>query len=449
MIKLYNTLKRTKENFKSIKNKQVGLYTCGPTVYDFAHIGNLRTYIFEDILKRVLEFNGYKVNHIENITDVDDKTIRKSIENKVTLKELTQKYEKYFLDDLEKLNIEKASVYPHASDNISEMQKIIQKLLDNDIAYLSDDGSIYFNIKKYKKYGQFANLDIENLMHGKRIASDNYEKEGIGDFALWKAWQPADGNNFWLPEFKIKNLKLKICLKGRPGWHIECSAMSNKYLGQPFDIHAGAVDLIFPHHQNEIAQSESAEGKTMADYWLHGEHLLVDGHKMSKSLKNYYTLSSIEKKGIEPLAFRYLCLETHYRSKLNFTWDSLQAAQNTLNKIRELGYRQNNVETKEQSKETKKIIDAFNDDLDSSKALALLHKANNYSLWLEFEPILGLGLKAYGLKLTAIQNKLIKEREQARADKDFKKADDIRVELEKQGIIIEDTADGTKVIPKK
>lgn len=451
MIKLYNTLSRKKENFKPIKNKQVGLYTCGPTVYDFAHIGNFRTYIFEDVLRRVLEFNGFKVKHVENITDVDDKTINKSIENKVTLKELTQKYEKYFLSDLKKLNIEKASFYPHASDNISEMQKIIQKLLDKDIAYLSSDGSIYFNIKKYKKYGKFANLDMENLLHGKRVSSDNYEKEGTGDFALWKAWQPSDGDNFWLPKFKIKNLKLKIVvLKGRPGWHIECSAMSNKYLGQPFDIHAGAVDLIFPHHQNEIAQSESAEGKKMADYWLHGEHLLVDGHKMSKSLKNYYTLASIEKKGIDPLAFRYLCLETHYRSKLNFSWESLKAAENTLNHIRELGFRSSRISSIEprSSKIYNQIVNAFNDDLDTPKALALLHKANDFNLWLKFEPILGLKLQATSYKLPAKYINLIKDREAARKNKDFALADKIRKDLEKEGIIIEDTPDGTKIIPK-
>jgi len=467
MIKLFDTGKKKKVAFKPLKKGKVGLYTCGPTVYDFAHIGNLRTYIFEDVLRRILEFDGLKVKHVENITDVDDKTIKRAGEEKISLKALTGKFEKLFFGDLEKLNIEKANIYPKATDNINEMIKLIQKLLDKGIAYLSDDGSIYFNIKKFKSYGEFAHLDLAGLKHGARVVSDNYEKEGVGDFVLWKAWQPSDGPNFWVPSFKIKlasnNYRL-ASIKGRPGWHIECSAMSANFLGQPFDIHAGGVDLVFPHHQNEIAQSEAAGSTKMANYWLHGEHLLVDGKKMAKSDKNYHTLADIEKKGIEPLAFRYLCLETHYRSKLNFTWESLKAAQNTLNHIKELSFRQKNtpdvkevlhigsesgtMRKSEYKKAYNDILSALNDDLDIPKALALLHKANSFNLWLKFDSILGIKLVSNVYHLTSNQRQLIKDRELARTEKDFALADKIRKELEKTGIIVEDTPSGPKTIPK-
>lgn len=438
MIKLYNTLTRKKDTFGPIKNKTVGLYTCGPTVYDYAHIGNLRSYIFEDVLHRVLEFNKYKVKQVMNITDIDDKTIKRSMDEKKPLEKITQKYTELFLADSKKLNIERASLYPKATDNIKEMIGLIQKLLDKKIAYLSQDGSVYFSIEKFNNYGKFAGLDLAGLRKGSRVSSDEYQKEKIGDFVLWKKWIPADGDNFWLAKFK------NFEIKGRPGWHIECSAMSKKYLGQPFDIHAGAVDLIFPHHENEIAQSEAAYGKKLANYWTHGEHLLVDNKKMAKSAGNYYTLADIIKKGFDPLAFRYLCLETHYRSKLNFTWKSLEAAQNTFNSIRELAYRKID---EQRNKETEKqILTAFNDDLDTPKALALLHKSNDYNLWLKFEPILGLGLSSIVYHLSSDQDRLIKDREQARVAKDFARSDEIRNKLADQGIIIEDTKNGTRVV---
>jgi cysteinyl-tRNA synthetase len=453
MIKIYNTLGRKKEDFKPLKDKKVGYYTCGPTVYDYAHIGNLRTYIFEDVLRRVFKFNGYEVKHVENITDIDDKTIKRSQADKISLKELTEKYEKDFMLDLKKLNINTNSLFTRATDNIDDMVKLIQKLLDKDIAYLSKDGSIYFNISKFNKYGEFANLDMSGLKHDARVSSDEYDKEGYGDFVLWKVHSSSDGDNFWIPEFNIK-LKADGCklvaLKGRPGWHIECSAMSQKYLGTTFDVHAGAVDLIFPHHQNEIAQSEAVTGKLMAKYWIHGEHLLVDGKKMAKSAGNFYTLKNIEKKGIDPLAFRYLCLESHYRSKMNFSWEALHAAQNALNHIRELGFRSSQISSIEPqtSKIYNQVLNALNDDMDTPKALALLHKANDFSLWLKFDPILGLKLKVISYKLTVNQRQLIKDREVARDKKDFALADKIRKDLEKEGIIIEDTQEGTKVIPK-
>ncbi|OGD66864.1 cysteine--tRNA ligase, partial [Candidatus Berkelbacteria bacterium RIFCSPHIGHO2_12_FULL_36_9] len=354
MIKLYNTLSKTKEVFKPIKGKTVGFYTCGPTVYDCAHIGNFRTYIFEDVLRRVLEFNGYKVNHIENITDVDDKTIKRSIQKKMSLHNLTEKFTNIFFSDLKKVNIKPAVKFPRATKHIKQMVELIQKLLDKNIAYLSDDRSIYFSIKKFKNYGKFANLDLMGLKEGARVLADEYQKEQGSDFVLWKKWNKNDGDNFWKQEFAISDPSTSLpraysgqvgtskryAIKGRPGWHLECSAMSKKYLGQPFDIHAGAVDLIFPHHQNEIAQSEAAYGKKMVNYWIHGEHLLVDKKKMAKSAGNFYALADIIKKDYHPLALRYLCLESHYRSKMNFTWKALDAAQNTLNAIRQLGQRQ-------------------------------------------------------------------------------------------------------------
>jgi len=433
-ISLYNTLKRKKETFTPLQDKKVGFYTCGPTVYDYAHIGNFRTYIFEDILRRVLESNDYKVNQVMNITDIDDKTIKRSREEKVSLKSLTEKYTKIFRDDIKKLNIQLASAYPKATENIPEITEMIKKLLIQKKAYQQTDG-VYFKISSFENYGRLAQLDAANLEAGAsgRVHKDEYNKESASDFVLWKAWDKNDGDTYWQTEFG----------KGRPGWHIECSAMSKKYLGQPFDIHAGAVDLIFPHHENEIAQSESAFGKPMVNYWIHGEHLLVAGKKMAKSSHNFYTLGDILKKGFDPFAFRYLCLETHYRTKMNFTWESLEAAAKTLKNIRQLAYRD---EKKINPVLIKKIQTVFNDDLNTPKALALLHQANNYNLWLKFEPILGLGLKKETTKVSVKIKDLIKTREEARAKGDFKTADKIRKELTSKGIKIEDTPDGTKIL---
>ncbi len=444
-IYLYNTLSRKKEEFKPIKKNQVGIYTCGPTVYDNAHIGNLRTYIFSDILRRVLEFNGYKVKQAMNITDIDDKTIKRSQKEGIKLQTLTQKYEQAYLKNLSSLNIKKPTNLIRATEHIKQMVALIQLLLDKNIAYLSTDNSIYFSIKKFKKYGQFARLDLKGLKHGARVLADEYEKETLGDFVLWKAWSKDDGENFWEPSFKIKNLKLKIItIKGRPGWHIECSAMSRQYLGQPFDIHTGAVDLIFPHHQNEIAQSEAAYGEPLAYYWVHSEHLLVNNKKMAKSAKNYFILDDLTKKGTNPLAFRYLCLNTSYHSKLNFTLFGLQAAENALNAIYEMASREYSKISKRDIKEVEK---AFNDDLDTPKALAILHQKNNFNLWLEFEPILGLGLKKITNKdISHKANKLLQDREEARRQRDWKQADKVRDELTKLGYKIEDTPSGSKLI---
>src|SRR3989338_8353872 len=313
-LKLYNTLTRKKEVFKPIKDKIVNLYTCGPTIYDYAHIGNFRAYICSDILKRYLKYKGFKVKHIMNITDVDDKTIKGANQQKISLKDYTKKYEKIFFEDIEALNIDKADVFPKATEHIKEMIDLVKKLLKNGIAYKSEDGSIYYDISKFKDYGKLSHTKIKELKEGARVNQDSYEKESANDFALWKAYHEEDGNIFWQTEIG----------KGRPGWHIECSAMSMKYLGSHFDIHAGGVDLVFPHHENEIAQSEAFTGKKFVNYWFHNEHLLVDGRKMSKSLGNYYTLRDLLTKNYNPKAIRYLLLSTHYRQQLNFLKKNLK-----------------------------------------------------------------------------------------------------------------------------
>ena len=321
MLKLYNTLVGKKQAFNPIKNRLVKIYTCGPTVYWYAHLGNLRTYIFEDILRRALKYNGYKIKQVMNITDVEDKIIKKAVSEKKNIFEITKPYTKIFFEDLKKLNIEKPEILPKATAHIKEMISMIEKLLEKGFAYKGEDGSIYFNVSQFKKYGRLSGLKKKELKIGARIASDEYKKEEAQDFVLWKS--KKQNEPFWPSPFG----------KGRPGWHIECSAMSIKYLGENFDIHAGGVDLIFPHHENEIAQSEASTGKKFANFWLHGEHLLVNNQKMSKSLNNIYTLREIEQNKINPLAFRYLTLTSHYRSKLNFTLESLNASQNALNNL--------------------------------------------------------------------------------------------------------------------
>ena len=276
-IRYFNTLTREKDEFKPISGMHVGLYTCGPTVYDYAHIGNWRTYLFEDILRRHLEYRGFVVKHVMNITDVDDKTIRGTKAKGITLDEYTEPFIKAFFEDRDALDVEAASEYPRATRHVSEMVAIIKVLIDKGIAYKTEDGSIYYDITKFPGYGKLSHFRIEELKAGARVKSDEYEKAQVSDFALWKAWDEVDGNVFWETELG----------KGRPGWHIECSAMSAEYLGQPFDLHTGGVDNIFPHHENEIAQSEGAMGRKFVNYWMHSEHLRVDGRKMSKSLGEF------------------------------------------------------------------------------------------------------------------------------------------------------------------
>ncbi|MCL5004483.1 MAG: cysteine--tRNA ligase [Patescibacteria group bacterium] len=453
MINLYNTLARKKQTFKPLRGKNVGIYTCGPTVYNFAHLGNLRTYIFEDILRRVLKYNSYKVKQIMNITDVEDKIIKKAQQEKKNINQITKPYAKIFLEDLKKLSIEKAEKYPLATKHIKEMIALISGLIKKGIAYKGEDGSIYFNIQKFKNYGKLSQLQKREIKIGARVSADEYNKEQAQDFVLWKTKKLNEP--FWKSPFG----------DGRPGWHIECSAMAMKYLGKTFDIHAGGVDLIFPHHENEIAQSEAATGKKFVNYWLHGEHLLVNNEKMSKSLGNIYTLRDLEQKNFNPLAFRYLVLTSHYRSKLNFTWESLQAAQNALNNLHNemiiINADKKSASISENQRKLayeKQFLDAINDDLNTPKAIALVRKivkdknlSSNAkkSLVLKLDKALGLGLKNVKSEKIPLKIKqMADERDKLRANKQFIPADLLRKKIEELGYIVEDTAAGPKILRK-
>ena len=459
-FKIYNTLTRKKEIFKPIEKNLVKIYSCGPTVYDFAHIGNFRAYICSDILKRYLKYKGFKVKHVMNITDVDDKTIKGANKEGISLGEYTQRYERAFFEDLESLNIDKADIYPRATEHIKEMAAIIKRLLDNETAYKSEDGSIYCNISKVEDYGELSHTKVQELKEGARVKQDSYEKEEAKDFALWKAYDKEDGDVVWKTE--IGN--------GRPGWHIECSAMSMKYLGEHFDIHAGGIDLIFPHHENEIAQSESYSGKKFVNYWFHNEHLLVDSHKMSKSLGNFYTLRDLLGKGHHPKAIRYLLLSAHYRVQLNFTEDAVKAAENAVQRLQDFMIKLKEIKNDARNKETDKLIaktkkefeKAMDDDLNISEALShifeFVKEINTLmmknkigendakkitSLMKDFDKVLGI-LEEKEEKLIPELKKLIDEREEARKNKDFARADEIRNELKQRGVILEDTKEGVR-----
>jgi len=458
-VKLYNVLRRRKEIFRPIRKDWVGLYTCGPTVYNFAHIGNLRTYIFEDVLRRTLEYAGYEVRHVMNITDVDDKIIRDAKKAGKSIFEFVKPYERAFFEDIKKLNIKRASKFPKATKHIKEMKLLIQNLLEKGLAYKAG-GSVYFDISKFKKYGRLSGLRHGNRTSDgsttsyRRIDTDEYDKEDIQDFVLWKGKKPGEPS--WSTPFG----------KGRPGWHIECSAMSMKYLGSTFDIHAGGIDLIFPHHENEIAQSEGATGKPFVNFFVEGEHLLVEGNKMSKSIGNIITLRDIESRGFHPLAFRYLTLGAHYRSKINFTWKSLEAAQNSLEKLHD--FIRDLKKTRKQnlysgryknfaSVVKKRFKEAVFNDLDTAQALAvmweLIHDFNQNPLrynpkeilkiLYDFDKILGLGFKT--IKPEKIPGKimsLVQKRENLRKEKKWEEADLIREEIRKLGYTIEDKPEG-------
>src|SRR3989344_4732772 len=318
---VYNTLSRTTQELRPRENGKIRMHRSGPTVYAHVHIGNLRAFLFADLLKRTLRHFGLYVYHVMNITDVDDKIIRDAQAAHKSREDFVAEYERAFFDDLNAINVNPADEYPRATEHIPKIQELIQSLLDQKLAYLGADGSIYYAIKTFPHYGKLAHIDLSTLKEGAsgRVKNDEYTKEEVRDFALWKAYEPTDRHTHWNLAVTIDGKKHTI--KGRPGWHIECSAMSTQYLGDTFDIHTGGVDLIFPHHENEIAQSEGATGKKFVNIWMEGEHLLVNGEKMAKRLGNIYTLADITKKGFDPLAVRYLFLTAHYRSKLNFTWE--------------------------------------------------------------------------------------------------------------------------------
>lgn len=443
MLKIYNTLSRKIDEFTPLNPPYVGMYTCGPTVYDFMHIGNLRTFTFADVLRRALEANNYQVKTVENITDIDDKIIKGAKEKGEEISEFSAPFEKAFFEDLKKLNIKSANVYPKATEHIGHMIKYIEELIKKGLAYLEKDGSVYFDISKFPNYGKLSGLESRTLKAGARVKADEYTKDDVSDFALWKAvsLDEAGFNSSWG--------------RGRPGWHIECSVMSQEYLGQTFDIHAGGVDLIFPHHENEIAQSEGKTSHKFVNFFVHGEHILVDGKKMSKSLKNFYTLNDLEQKGFEALALRYLFLTAHYRDKLNFTWESLQGAQNALNNLRQIlrEWEEPKIGCAQYEQD---FMSAVNSDLNMPQALAVLWEMikSDYptsakaKTILEMDKILGLKLDEYlGKPITVPDEvmKLVNKREQTRKSGDFKESDKLRHEIKKLGYEVLDTPSGPKI----
>ncbi|MGQ9470835.1 MAG: cysteine--tRNA ligase [Candidatus Aminicenantales bacterium] len=458
MIRFFNTLSGEVETFEPLLPGQVKLYTCGPTVYDYAHIGNFRAYIFEDLLKRFLLSSGYKVLHVMNITDVDDKTIRNSQARGMSLAEYTRHYTEAFFEDIKALNILPADFYPRATEHIPEMVEIIKKLLEKGFAY-EKDGSIYFSIARFPSYGRLAKIRPVDLKLGARVETDEYEKENAHDFALWK--KKKEGEPYWETELGA----------GRPGWHIECSAMSMKYLGETFDIHCGGVDNIFPHHENEIAQSEAATGKPFVRYWLHCHHLIVDGEKMSKSKGNFYTLRDLLKRGIDPRSLRFLLLSTHYRKTLNFTFEALNQAASAVERLRDF-----QIELKSRTyqpgrseeitrliKQTEKDFrDGLSDDLNIAVSLtAVFSLVKQVNILLAKGAVLQEDAIALQQLLASLDQVIgilprqpedlppeilekIKQREAARKEKNFALADRIREELQERGIILEDTRDGTR-----
>ena len=360
----YNSQSRKKEVFKPIDKKLITLYTCGPTVYDSPHIGNYRTFLFEDLLKRTLIASGFKVKHAMNITDIDDKTIKASTNENIDLKEFTKKYINIFFDELKILRILPADYYPRATKYISEMIAIIENLISKNHAYISSSGDVYFSIESFQKYGTLTNLKLDKLIQSKRVLSDEYSSDTIQDFALWKAYKPSDGNVYWQSPWG----------KGRPGWHIECSAMAMNLLGNSIDIHCGGVDNKFPHHENEIAQSECFSQSKFVNYWLHSDFLLVDGEKMSKSKGNFYTLNDIIKKGMSVEEFRYMIFSAHYRSKINFSLKRINNAKKAISRITNLKHKlipiaKDKIQAFPNAK--KRFHEALKDDLDSPKAFAI------------------------------------------------------------------------------
>lgn len=448
-LRFYNTLTRSFEEFKPINPPRVGIYSCGPTVYGSSHIGNYRAYIFADILKRTLSYLGYEVKQVMNLTDVDDKTIRDSQKAGKSLRDFTEYFTQEFYKDRDLLNIASADIYTKATDYINEMVSIIETLLAKGYAYKSEDGSVYFSIEKDKEYGKLSHLDLGTLKEGAsgRIKADEYEKDNVHDFALWKSWDKADGDAYWETSLG----------KGRPGWHIECSAMSMKNLGQSFDIHTGGVDNIFPHHENEIAQSECATGKTFVKYWMHNGWLLVDEKKMAKSLGNFYLLQDLSERGISPLVFRYFLLGAHYRSKLNFTWEAIGGARTAYERLAAEIFElpsHGNINQNYKNKFTEFI----SDDLGTPRALALiweilkdstLEPADKKATILDFDKVLGLGLdKLEPLILPYNVQALLKEREEARRAKNWQLADEIRRKIEGLGYVVKDTEQGPKIVKK-
>ena len=484
MLRFYNTLSGKLEEFQPLEPACAGragrvrMYTCGPTVYDYAHIGNFRTFVFQDILRRTLRLRGFELTHVMNITDVDDKIIRKANDAGVSIQEIACKYEEALFADSDLLSLERPGKIVRATEHIPEMVSLIERLTKKGYTY-SSEGSLYFRIGKFPRYGQLAKLDMKGIRPGARIEADTYEKADPRDFALWKACKPDEP--VWEAPFGA----------GRPGWHIECSAMSMKYLGESFDIHTGGTDLVFPHHTNEIAQSEAATGKPFVRFWLHAEFLIVEGEKMSKSLGNFYTLRDLLAKGHKPSAIRYLLASVPYRRQLNFTFDGLHQAAQSVERLRNFQLRLRTEKfpdgqsdaLRERAERARQEFDAgLDDDLNTAVALAavfnLVRDANTAmdrgefrrgdapaveTLLERFDGIFSVLADDDRQKLAALKDKLevavpvgngylsdsqveqlLAERRQARAARDFARSDQIRQELANGGIIVEDTRDGVR-----
>ena len=464
-LRFYNTLTRQIEEFQPLEAGTVRMYTCGPTVYDYPHIGNFRAYIFEDILRRYLKFKGFRVIQVMNITDVDDKTIRGAREEGVSLKEFTSGCVSAFFEDLDTLRIERAEHYPAATDHVDDMVALVSRLKDRGYAYEAD-GSLYFRIASFEGYGKLSHFRLDELRDGAsgRTALDEYTKDDARDFALWKGWTEEDGDVYWDTELG----------RGRPGWHIECSAMSMKYLGERFDIHTGGVDNIFPHHENEIAQSEAATGVPFVNYWLHCEHLLVDNRKMSKSLGNFYTLRDLLQRGYKPEAIRYALLASQYRQKYNFTLTGLEAAAAAVNRLRDFKRRLAEVRRSPREELTghvrdlvekaqRAFEDSMDDDLGISAALAAVFELVREVNGLIDERCMDTDGAAFvtdvlervdsvidvireddeGIPQEVLE--LVEERRIARRNKDYARSDEIRDEISALGWTVEDTPSGARV----
>jgi len=464
-LRFYNTMGRGVEVFDPLEPGKVSLYTCGPTVYGLAHIGNLRTFIFEDLLRRSLEFLGYDVTHVMNLTDVDDKVIKGAAEAGTSLDEFTAPFIEAFHRDLAVLHALPAHEYPRATQHVGEMIAMIESLIETGHAYVRDD-SVFFRIAEDPDYGRLSRIDLSQVRQGERVASDNYGKEDVRDFVLWKGAKAGEPTweSPWGP--------------GRPGWHLECSAMSIKYLGETFDIHCGGVDNMFPHHENEIAQSESSTGKPFVNYWLHSEHLIVDGEKMSKSLGNQYTLGDLLERGYPARALRYLFLSVHYRQKLNFTFEAVETAQNALRRIDEMRFRLDNaaehdgLESSIEGPAAALLEDfsqAIASDLNISAALATLFGfVKQVNVVIEQDALAFGDRGRVGETLSSIDSvlgvldarewdegghgapdkeqiaRLIEERDAARSKRDFETADRVREQLDALGVVLEDTPQGTR-----
>jgi len=461
-LSLHNTISRKLEPFIPLDpaGKRVGMYCCGPTVHDFAHIGNFRTFVFADLVRRYLDFRGYDVTHVMNITDVEDKIIARVREQKTTLAEYTTKYQEAFFADLKVLNCTDPHHIPKATDHIPEMIDIISKLMEKGIAYQAADESIYFSIEKYQgcgcQYGRLVKLNFEEMRQGERVSDDEYEKESVADFALWKARVEEDGEVFWPSPWG----------EGRPGWHIECSAMSMKLLGTSFDLHLGGEDLAFPHHEDEIAQSEGATGKPFVKHWLHGAHLLVEAKKMSKSLGNFYVLNDLLEKGFEGREIRQLMISAHYRETFNFTLSGLEGARTAMARIDECISKLREAAGDTTAEVATEVIENFtaalDEDLNVSSAWAVVFDwvrdcnrrlaentmdataaAAELTAWERIDTVLGVGRAEEEASAELVA--LMEERTEARKSKDFSRADAIRDELAEQGWTIEDTPKGPRL----